>query len=295
MFLQQQLRCKSLHYIQKLFSVSMADDELSGSDTEASDGDIRITLLNAVARAAEHRAETTCHEMAAILSTRSISATTEPADVTMPMKQQTKAKAKMPRASKPPWRRRRADDDGDSTESEVIVVPSDTPSPIVGTADSPAPSFETADTPAPSAPSVETCSTPAPVVAAPSSGDYPCPLNLKLPIEWTDVLYFRDPNNGKLKINTKDSPIPLPHIGMEFRGYIVEDNGSVFAFFTDKSKRGEAGTRMPKKGPAGGVNKQFFDGLRSQPTVEDRTRFKRSFSHLFTPKHLRMGISDPDI
>ena len=162
----------------------------------------------------------------------------------------------MPRTSKPPWRRRRADDDGDSTESEVIVVPSDTPSPIVGTADSPAPSVETADTPAPSvetdstpAPSVETYSTPAPVVAAPSTGEFPCPMMLKLPIEWRDILYFRDPNNGKLMFNTKDSPIPLPHIGMEFRGYIVEDNGSVFAFFTDKSKvalqqRGTIGAKL---------------------------------------------------
>ena len=251
MFLQQQLRCKSLHYIQKLFSVSMADDELSGSDTEASDDAIKVTLFNAAARAADHRAETTFHEMVASSSTRSSFATTEPADVTMPMKQQTKAKAKMPRTSKPPWRRRRADDDGDSTESEVIAVPSDTPSPIVGTADSPAPSFETADTPAPSAPSVETCSTPAPVVAAPSSEDYACPLNLKLPIEWTDVLYHWNQKKSVWQYNTRDSPIPLPHIGMEFRGYIVEDNGSVFAFFTDKSKvalqqRGTIGAKLPK-------------------------------------------------
>ena len=75
-------------------------------------------------------------------------------------------------------------------------------------------------------------------------------MKLKLPIEWKDVLYFRDPN-GKWKYNTKDSPIPLPHIGMEFRGYIVEDNGSVFAFFTDKSKvalqqRGNIGAKLPQ-------------------------------------------------
>ena len=251
MFLQQQLRCKSLHYIQKLFSVSMADDELSGSDTEASSEDIKLiklTLLNAAARAADRRAETTFHEMAASSSTSSSIATPAPAGVTM--QPQNKAKPRMPKTSAPKSRGgwRRIDDDGDSTDVDQIAAPSDTPAPSVETADTPAPSVETDSTPAPS---VETYSTPAPVVAAPSTGEFPCPMTLKLPIEWTDVLYFRDPNNGKLKINTKDSPIPLPHIGMEFRGYIVEDNGRVFPFFTDKSKvalqqRGTIGAKLPQ-------------------------------------------------
>ena len=292
MFLQQQLRCKSLHYIQKLFSVSMADDELSGSDTEASDDAIKVTLFNAAARAADHRAEATFHEMVASSSTRSSFATTEPADVTMPMKQQTKAKAKMPRASKPPWRRRRADDECDSTESEVIAVPSDTPSPIVGTADSPAPSFETADTPAPSAPSVETCSTPAPVVAAPSAGEFPCPLMLKLPIEWKDVRYIFD-SKRKWRYDTKTSPMPMPHPNMEFRGYIENEDGSVAAFFTDRRRRGEPGMRMPKK-RAGGVNKQYFDGLREQQTDEARAKFKREHAHLYVPRIQRKAVNDPE-
>ena len=213
------------------------EEDLKSSDTEASDGYIQCTLLNANARRANCRADATYSEMVARESSSSSSATPAPMSASgVTMQPQTKAKPRMPKTSAPKSRGgwRRIDDDGDSTDVDQIAAPSDTPAPSVETADTPAPSVETDSTPAPS---VETYSTPAPVVAAPSTGEFPCPMKLKLPIEWTDVLYFRDPNNGKLKINTKDSPIPLPHIGMEFRGYIFEDNGSVFAFFTATSRR----------------------------------------------------------
>ena len=204
MFLQQQLRCKSLHYIQKFLSVSMADGELSGLDTEASSEDIKlikITPLNAAARAADRRAETTFHEMAASSSTSSSIATPAPAGVTM--QPQTKAKPRMPKTSAPKSRGgwRRIDDDGDSTDVDQIAAPSDTPAPSVETADTPAPSVETDSTPAPS---VETDSTPAPVVAAPSAGDFPCPLSMLLPIEWNDVRYLTD-ETGTQRRSKSDS------------------------------------------------------------------------------------------
>ena len=81
MFLQQHLRCKSLHYIQKLFSASMGEDlplELSGSDTEASSDDIKSTLLSAAAREANCRADATYAEMVAHSSTSSSSAAPAP-------------------------------------------------------------------------------------------------------------------------------------------------------------------------------------------------------------------------
>ena len=293
MFLQQHLRCKSLHYIQKLFSVSMADDELSGSDTEASSEDIKLiklTLLNAAARAADRRAETTFHEMAASSSTSSSIATPAPAGVTM--QPQNKAKPRMPKTSAPKSRGgwRRIDDDGDSTDVDQIAAPSDTPAPSVETADTPAPSVETDSTPAPS---VETDSTPAPVVAAPSAGEFPCHLMLKLPIEWKDVRYIFD-SKRKWRYDTKTSPMPMPHPNMEFRGYIENEDGSVAAFFTDRRRRGEPGMRMPKK-RAGGVNKQYYDGLREQQTDEDRAKFKRENAHLYVPRLKRKGPKDREL
>ena len=95
---------------------------------------------------------------------------------------------------------RRSDTDGDSTDVDPIAAPSDTPAPSVETADTPAPSVETNSTPAPS---VETDSTPAPVVAAPSAGDFPCPLSMLLPIEWNDV-YFTD-ETGTQRRSKSDS------------------------------------------------------------------------------------------
>ena len=38
---------------------------------------------------------------------------------------------------------------------------------------------------------------------------------------------------------------------MEFRGYIENTDGSVSAFFTDRTRRGQPGTRMPKKRAGG--------------------------------------------
>ena len=81
---------------------------------------------------------------------------------------------------------------------------------------------------------------------------------------------------------------------MEFRGYIENTDGSVSAFSTDRTRRGQPGTRMPKK-RAGGVNKWFFDGLREQRTDEDRARFRRENMHLYRPYKSRFGPYDPEI
>ena len=219
------------------------EEDLSGSDTEASDGDIQCTLLNAIAREANCRANATYSEMVARESPSSSSATPAPMSASgVTMQPQTKAKPRMPKTSAPKSRGgwRRIDDDGDSTDVDQIAAPSDTPAPSVETADTPAPSVETNSTPAPS---VETDSTPA---TEPSAGPYPCPISKLVPIEWNDVRYFTD-ESGWVKFDTKNSPLPLPHPNMEFRGYIENTDGSVSAFSTDRTRRGQPGTRMPKK------------------------------------------------
>ena len=81
---------------------------------------------------------------------------------------------------------------------------------------------------------------------------------------------------------------------MEFRGYIENGDGGVSAFFTDRTRRGQAGTRMPKK-KAGGVNKRYFDGLREQQTDEDRAKFRRENAHLYVPRNKRFGPVDPEL
>ena len=192
--------------------------ELSGSDTEASSEDIKFTLLSAAAREANCRADATFAEMVARSSTSSSSAT--PAPKPAPVSQ----------SPKPRGGARRSDTDGDSSDVDPIAAPSDTPAPSVETADTPAPSVETNSTPAPS---VETDNTPA---TEPSAGPFPCPISMLLPIEWRDVRYFTD-ETGRHRYDTKNSPLPLPHPNMEFRGYIENTDGSVSAFFTDKTRQ----------------------------------------------------------
>ena len=101
-------------------------------------------------------------------------------------------------------------------------------------------------------------------------------------------------NKGRQRYDTKNSPIPIPHPNMEFCGYIENADGKVSAFFSDRTRRSQAGTRMPKK-RSGGVNKRFFDGLREQQTDEDRAKFKRENAHLYVPRHKRKGPKDPEL
>ena len=59
---------------------------------------------------------------------------------------------------------------------------------------------------------------------------------MSVPIGLDKVLYIRD-KTGAPRYDTKNSPVPLPHPSMEFRGYVENTDGSVSAFFTDKTRR----------------------------------------------------------
>ena len=246
--------------------------ELSGSETEASSDDIKFTLLSAAAREANSRADATFAEMVARSSASSSSAT--PAPKPAPVSQ----------SPKPRGGAGRKDTDGDSSDVDPIAAPSDTPAPSVETADTPAPSVETNSTPAPS---VETDSTPA---TEPSAGPYPCPISKLVPIEWNDVRYFTD-ESGWVKFDTKISPLPLPHPNMEFRGYVQKPDGNLEVFFSDKTRRGHPAARMPR--PSGGVNKQYFDGLKAARTDEERATYRRENGHLYKSRKKRLGALDP--
>ena len=91
-----------------------------------------------------------------------------------------------------------------------------------------------------------------------------------------------------------NSPIPPPHPNMVFKGYVATPEGGMAAFFSDKTRKFQPGVRKPK-GKSGGINKLFFDGLRDQRTDEDRARFKRNNSHLFTPRSKRWGKENPGL
>ena len=150
--------------------------------------------------------------------------------------------------SNTPWRRGRA---GDSTDAEEIVH-NQLMTERCGSTGEPLPSTTAAEIDAP-APSVASSALPSETAAAASS-DMPCPLSMLLPIEWDKVRYYTD-ETGAQRYDTRNSPLPLPHPSMEFRGYVENDDGSASAFFTDKTRRGQPGTRLPKK-RAGGVNKR---------------------------------------
>ena len=260
--------------------------ELSGSETDASSEEIKFTLFSAAAREADSRATATFAEMVDHYSASSSSATPAPPPAPTP------APWRQP-PPLPPWRQpqtkprggaRRKDTDGDSSDVDPIAAPFDTPAPSVETADTPAPSVETNSTPAPS---VETDSTPA---TEPSAGPYPCPISKLVPIEWDDVRYFTD-ESGWVKFDTKISPLPLPHPNMEFRGYVQKPDGNLEVFFSDKTRRGHPAARMPR--PSGGVNKQYFDGLKAARTDEERATYRRENGHLYKSRKKRFGPLDP--
>ena len=175
-----------------------------------------------------------------------------------------------------PWRRGRA---GDSTDAEEIVHNQLMTERRGSTGDWSLPSTTAAEIDAP-APSVASSALPSETAAAASS-DMPCPLSMLLPIEWDKVRYYTD-ETGAQRYDTKNSPLPLPHPSMEFRGYVENDDGSASAFFTDKTRRGQPGTRLPKK-RAGGVNKRYFDGLKNARTDAERAQYRRDFKELYKP------------
>ena len=185
-----------------------------------------------------------------------------------------------------PWRRGRA---GDSTDAEEIVHNQLMTERRGSTGDWSLPSTTAAEIDAP-APSVASSALPSETAAAASS-DMPCPLSMLLPIEWDKVRYYTD-ETGAQRYDTKNSPLPLPHPSMEFRGYVENDDGSASAFFTDKTRRGQPGTRVPNK-QAGGVNKKFFDGLRQARTDEEKAKYRRENSDLYIPLSKRFGQKDP--
>ena len=85
-----------------------------------------------------------------------------------------------------------------------------------------------------------------------------CPRSLLVHLEWEHVLWYTNPKTGKMVYDTKNSPVPLPHPNMEFRGYVENDEDtSVSALFVnktlkgDKTRQGQPGTRLPR--PAGGA------------------------------------------
>jgi len=84
-----------------------------------------------------------------------------------------------------------------------------------------------------------------------------CPRSLLVHLEWEQVRWYTNPT-GKMVYDTKNSPVPLPHPNMEFRGYVENDEDtSVSALFVnktlkgDKTRQGQPGTRLPR--PAGGA------------------------------------------
>ena len=125
---------------------------------------------------------------------------------------------------------------------------------------------------------------------AAASADMPCPRSMLLPIEWSQVRIFLDHKN-KVHLDTKTSPLPLPHPNMEFRGYVENSDDSISAFFM---RRGEAGTRMPKK-RSGGINKRYFDGLKKARTGAERAQYRRDCRNLFVFHTDRFGPNDPEI
>ena len=182
--------------------------------------------------------------------------------------------------SNTPWRRGRA---GDSTDAEEIVHNQLMTERRGSTGDWSLPSTTAAeiDAPAPS------------VASSALSSDMPCPLSMSVPIGLDKVLYIRD-KTGAPRYDTKNSPVPLPHPSMEFRGYVENTDGSVSAFFTDKTRRGQPGTRIPNK-RSGGVNKRFFDGLKQARTDDERAKYCRESSDLYIPHKKRFGPKDPDL
>ena len=120
-----------------------------------------------------------------------------------------------------------------------------------------------------------------------------CPDVLKLPIEWSQVLYFEDPTTHERKFDRKRSPIQLPHEDLEFCGYILDDGRSkVSAFFKKKGFKNQKGARLQR--PPGGVNQEFFAQMQSM-TEEEKRAYKRQNAHLYIPRSKRFGPNDCEI
>ena len=224
---------------------------MAGSDTESSHSDEpQATLLSVVTREANSRADAMFAQMVGATFAQmvgpneplgreendglgiSTSVAVPPADTVVPpwrrsATESTLSSTPAPRSAESTSR---GDVAGDSTAATPKSAPSASPS---------------ATTPR-SAPSASPSAT-----AAAASADTPSPISMLVPLEWNQVLFFTNPRTGVQGFDTKNSPVPLPYPNMEFRGYIEGDSNTVSAFFTDKNRRGQPGTRMPKK-PDGG-------------------------------------------
>ena len=108
------------------------------------------------------------------------------------------------------------------------------------------------------------------------------------------VLYYNDPKTGETKLNVKDAPIDPPHPNLKFKRYIFSGDGKqVSAFFAASDAAGKAGSRCSR--PSGGVNKEFFDGMKECKSEEDRWRYKVENAGKYQPRHERFGPLDPEI
>ena len=235
------------------------------AESDSDSDEAHATLLSIVAREANARADATFAEM--IGSGESSAAPTSAASI---------------------WRGGGA---GASTDAGEVVHNLPMTRRCGSTSDRALPSTTAAEIGA-LAPSIPPSALPFTTAAAASS-DMPCPLSMLLPIEWDKVRYYTD-ETGAQRYDTKNSPLPLPHPSMEFRGYVENTDGSVSAFFTDKTRRGQPGTRLPKK-RAGGVNKRFFDGLEQARTDEERAKYRREYGDFYIPHKKRFGPMYPEL
>ena len=122
-----------------------------------------------------------------------------------------------------------------------------------------------------------------------------CPDSIQIPISWGQVLYYVDPKTQVRKYDFKTSPLPLPHKDLEFRGYVFnKDKTDVSAWFVKRGLKAKHGTRHPSK-PSGGVNKAYFDGLKTCKNERDRLDFVAQNRGTYKPHSKRYGIYDPEL
>ena len=131
--------------------------------------------------------------------------------------------------------------------------------------------------------------------SAPRSGHLDqCPDSLTMPLDWSQVKYYDNPKTGKRCMDSKTSPIDIPHKGLAFRGYNVDkDRGTVAAFFVKDGLKGQKNCRMNR--PAGGVNRVFFEELGRCSGRDEREQFKRANQHKYTEQSKRRGRADREI
>ena len=236
------------------------------AESDSDSDEPQATLLSVVAREANARADATFAEM--IGSGKSSAAPTSAASI---------------------WLGGGA---GASTDAGEVVHNLPMTRRCGSTSDRALPSTTAAEVGAP-APSIPPSALPFTTTAAAAFSDMPCPLSMLLPIEWNKVRYYTD-ERGTQHYDTKNSPLPLPHPSLEFRAYVESTDGKVSAFFTDKTRRGQPGTRMPNK-RSGGVNKMFFDGLKQARTDEERAKYRREYGDVYIPHKKRFGPMDPEL